>query len=60
MASISSKKSPATDAAKGVYHGRLVSYDNALPTVCDLLDLIEVWMAAQPRPHRHHDHFAVN
>jgi hypothetical protein len=35
---------------RGVYHGRLVSYDDALTAACDLLDLIEAWMAAQTRP----------
>src|ERR1700733_14402729 len=35
---------------RGVYHGRLVSYDDALTAACDLLDLIEAWMAAQTPP----------
>jgi len=35
---------------QGVYHGRLVSYDDALTAACDLLDLIEAWMAAQTLP----------
>lgn len=35
---------------QGVYHGRLVSYDDALTAACDLLDLIEAWIAAQTPP----------
>jgi len=35
---------------QGVYHGRFVSYDDALTAACDLLDLIEAWMVAQTRP----------
>lgn len=31
---------------QGVYHGRLVTYEDALTAACDLLDLIEVWTAA--------------
>jgi hypothetical protein len=30
----------------GVYHGRTVTYDEALTAACDLLDLIEAWAAA--------------
>ena len=35
---------------QGVYHGRLVSYDDAVTAACDLLDLIEAWMTAQTPP----------
>jgi len=35
---------------QGVYHGRLVSYDEALTAACDLLELVEAWTAAQTRP----------
>ncbi len=35
---------------RGIHHGRLVSYDDALTAACDLLDLIEAWMAAQIPP----------
>ncbi len=36
---------------QGLYHGRLVSYDDALTAACDLLDLVEGWMAGQtPTP----------
>ena len=31
---------------QGVYHGRLVTYQDALTAACDLLDLIEAWTAA--------------
>jgi hypothetical protein len=30
----------------GVYHGRTVTYEEALTAACDLLDLIEAWAAA--------------
>lgn len=38
---------------QGVYHGRLVTYEDALTAACDLLDLIEAWAAANtpaPKP----------
>ena len=35
---------------QGVYHGRLVTYEDALTAACDLLDLIEVWAAANITP----------
>jgi hypothetical protein len=38
---------------QGVYHGRLVAYEDALTAACDLLDLIEDWAAANtpaPKP----------
>lgn len=36
---------------QGVYHGRLVTYEDALSAACDLLDLIEAWAAANaPAP----------
>lgn len=31
---------------QGVYHGRTVTYEEALTAACDLLDLIEAWAAA--------------
>jgi hypothetical protein len=31
---------------QGVYHGRLVTYEDALTATCDLLDLIEAWATA--------------
>jgi len=35
---------------QGVYHGRLVTYEDALTAACDLLDLIEAWAAANIPP----------
>ena len=35
---------------QGVYHGRLVTYDDALTAACDLLDFIEAWAAATAPP----------
>jgi hypothetical protein len=35
---------------QGVYHGRLVTYQDALTAACDLLDLIEAWTAAKAPP----------
>lgn len=32
----------------GVYHGRSVTYEEALTAACDLLDLIEAWAASHP------------
>jgi hypothetical protein len=32
---------------QGAYHGRLVTYEDALTAACDLLDLIEAWAAAR-------------
>jgi hypothetical protein len=37
---------------QGVYHGRTVTYEEALTAACDLLDFIEAWAAANTPPRK--------